>query len=280
MDAELSHLIAESGAIALKDHLRLRKRIRGAVSRGELMRVLPGVYAPDFTVPSRIAAVHLKDRDAVIGGAAAASVSWWEEAKVSRVLALTDRQLAPAKGFRFHRGIPHDDLIIHRGPLRLVHPALSVIQMLPELGPDAIDTALRLRAITLPDLRGAIELAPNIPGNTEARQWIEDSRDQPWSAFERDVHRLLREAGIDGFVTNLRVQLDDRVAFLDIAFPRLLLNIELDGWQHHNSHRSFVEDRERDVMLTRRGWRVLRFAHGSADTVVAAVQAMMTQLGQ
>lgn len=276
----LSHTISEHGALAVSRYPELQPQIRAALRAGELVRVMPGVVAPDRSLESRVAAIMVKDPDAVITGAAAAKLLWWEERAVGKVTAFTTRQVVRAPGIEMVRRKIHDDLIIHRGPLRLAHPALSVIQMLPEIGPDAIDTALQLRAITLPDLRGAIELAPNVPGNTEARQWIEDSRDEPWSAFERDVHRLLREAGIDGFVTNFRVQLDDRVAFLDIAFPHLRLNIELDGWQHHNSHRSFVEDRERDVMLTRRGWRVLRFAHASADTVVAAVQAMLTQLGQ
>lgn len=279
MDDVLREIVQTEGAIGLARYPELRGQVRGAVARGALTRVLPGVYAPDASFEARVAAAMVKDPNAVVIGASAARLVWHRSVRDGPVEVATGRQLQPARGYHFRRGLPHPDLVLHRGSLRVAHPALSVLQMLPEHGPDVIDDALRQGAITLAALRGALELAPHVPGNAAARRWIEDSRDEPWSAFERAVHRALRAEGIDGWVTNLRVQLDGRVAFLDIAFPRLRLAVELDGWEHHRSHQAFIADRERDVQLQLRGWRVLRFAYASRKTVVASIVAMIRQLG-
>jgi very-short-patch-repair endonuclease len=45
---------------------------------------------------------------------------------------------------------------------------------------------------------------------------------------------------------------------LDFAFVNASLAIECDGWQFHK--RRWLEDRCRDRLLLRSGWRVLRFA--------------------
>ena len=150
--------------------------------------------------------------------------------------------------------------------------------MLPEYGPAVIDRALRERSITVSDLRGALELIRNVPGNVEARQWIEDSRDEPWSHLERTGHRALRSADITGWQTNLAIQLSYGWIFVDIGFARHKLAIELDGWRYHNSFESFVNDRKRDVELVRRGWTVLRFTGSTIDDLVPAVTDVLRRL--
>lgn len=55
----------------------------------------------------------------------------------------------------------------------------------------------------------------------------------------------------------------DRKFRIDIAFPRLKLAIEVDGFAHHGKHLDdFKRDRERQNLLTLHGWRILRFAAG------------------
>lgn len=50
---------------------------------------------------------------------------------------------------------------------------------------------------------------------------------------------------------------------IDVAFPRRLVAIEIDGWQYHGKFlRDFKRDREKDRVLTEYGWRILRFTAG------------------
>lgn len=50
---------------------------------------------------------------------------------------------------------------------------------------------------------------------------------------------------------------------VDIAFPRVKLAIEVDGWQHHGKTLSaFKNDRTRQNLFVIHGWRVLRFFPG------------------
>jgi very-short-patch-repair endonuclease len=83
-------------------------------------------------------------------------------------------------------------------------------------------------------------------------------RDEPWSEAERRAHRLLREAGLAGWVTNHPVHIAGARYYLDIAFPGVMLAIEIDG-RVHDRYDAFEYDRARQNDLVLQGWRVLRF---------------------
>lgn len=162
--------------------------------------------------------------------------------------------------------------------LYCVTPAASAIQLAGELGGEAIDEALRRRAATLEQMWDALRLMPGRPGNVAIARLLEDSRDEPWSEAERDAHRRLRRAGIDGWTTNHAVRLEGATVFLDIAWRDCRLAAEIDGWQFHRTHERFVADRERDVQLALRGWTVLRFAAAHMDTFISSIQRMLEML--
>lgn len=48
-------------------------------------------------------------------------------------------------------------------------------------------------------------------------------------------------------------------AVIDVAFPALMIAIEIDGFAYHSDARTFVTDRRRQNMLVAAGWTVLRF---------------------
>lgn len=52
---------------------------------------------------------------------------------------------------------------------------------------------------------------------------------------------------------------DRRVAEVDLAWPKLRLCVEFDGWKVHGTRAAFVRDRARDRELSRLGWTVLRY---------------------
>ena len=77
---------------------------------------------------------------------------------------------------------------------------------------------------------------------------------------ERRLHRLLRRAGIDGWIGNHEVLDRGRfIARVDVAFPGLRLAIEVDGFAYHSDRDRFQRDRRRQNDLVALGWRVLRF---------------------
>jgi uncharacterized protein DUF559 len=47
---------------------------------------------------------------------------------------------------------------------------------------------------------------------------------------------------------------------VDFVFPGMRVLVEADSWRYHRSRAQFARDRERDGILARAGYRVLRFA--------------------
>jgi very-short-patch-repair endonuclease len=81
------------------------------------------------------------------------------------------------------------------------------------------------------------------------------------SAFESLVLSLLRENGLPDPVLHHRVVRHDAhlVAVVDLAYPRLMLAIELDGTVHLQRD-VWERDRPRQNQLELLGWTVLRFS--------------------
>jgi len=90
-------------------------------------------------------------------------------------------------------------------------------------------------------------------GNRERVKLLIDSRDEPWSAAERLGYRLLRAARITGWKPNLPVTVDGQLFFIDIAFKRQKLAIEIDGRRHETDEDLFESDRWRQNALVADG---------------------------
>ena len=92
-------------------------------------------------------------------------------------------------------------------------------------------------------------------GWTEAGRLVAAAADRADSAAERIVKRLLREAGITGWVVGHRFG----PHLIDLAFPVARVAIEVDGWAWHVDVERFRADRRKGNALTRAGWTLLRF---------------------
>ena len=86
---------------------------------------------------------------------------------------------------------------------------------------------------------------------------MRNSSNAPWSAAERELHRILREAGIDGWFGNWALRLGGRLWVLDVAVPRLRFAIEVNGFELHGSRQAFLADHEKLATLQEAGWLVL-----------------------
>lgn len=262
MERILELLRLEGGVLARRDHRSLAAQLDHCLRAGRLCAPLPGVYTapqPDWQV--RVRAVAAFRRDAVITGAAAARLLWWPECPLATVtVAVPDRIERTYPGYRWEQRRIAADLIHDADGLRIAYPALSVLDLMLELGGEVIDEALRRRSVDLALLWDAVRQTPQRPGNAARRALLRDSRDEPWSEAERNVHRLLRAARMAGWVTNHRIVIDGVNHYADIAFPRQRVLVEIDGWEFHRSRESFVGDRWRYARFAAHNWTVLPFA--------------------
>lgn len=261
MNHELEHLIRHDGLVSRRRHLELRHQIVSALRRGELVPVLPGIYvAPHQRTDHELLlqVVAAWDADAVVTGAAAAAATFWPTVSVPTIDVVTKRRNAQP-GFTFHRRrLPLDHLVYRQG-VRLTSPALTAVMLSHTHGGAAIDEALRSRTVRIQDLRQALELMPDRPGNPTRARLLADSRDEPWSAAERLAHLHLRTAGISGWRANVPVALPNATYYIDVAFRKARLALEIDGFAHHSSREAFEGDRARQNQLMLAGWTVLRY---------------------
>ena len=149
-------------------------------------------------------------------------------------------------------------------------PALAAI----ESGPDVVDFALRERAMTLDELWAAYEATRRWRHSADRRRLVEESSNNPWSAAERQFHRLLRAAGIIGWRGNYDVAGHP----VDVVFVEERLAVEIDG-RHFHGEATFEKDRWQQNALVLAGWRVLRFTwtmiESYPERVVATVRTAL-----
>jgi very-short-patch-repair endonuclease len=275
---EVRLVVRREGVISRREHPELAGAIKSLKASGHLVPLLPGVYtvpelAGDFR--TRLLAVVRWDPDVVLTGETAARLTFWPELVGSTVECATRWHRAHQPGYAFSRRSVPPELVIDRGPLRVADPALTALDLCASRGGDGIDRALRARATTLRQLRRAFELTTGRAGNRDRRWLLLDSRDEPWSAAERLCHRLLRDAGVQGWKANVPVHLRGSTYYLDVAFPRIKVVLEIDGRLHEEDKEIFETDRWRQNDLVLEGWTVLRFTwrmlEDHPDKVLASV---------
>lgn len=273
---EVTRLVRQQGVIDRRRHPDLAGRIDWLARTDRLVRLLPSIYTtpeaarePDI----RILAAATWDPDAVITGAAAARLTFIPQLPL-RGVTLASRRRTRQPGFLIERRSVPAELIIEKAGVRCATPALTALDLVPTLGGDGIDAVLRTRRATLGHLWEALRLTTGRSGNADRRRLLLDSRSLPWSAAERAAHRLFRTAGIDGWIANLRVEPHGQVYFIDIAFRRLRVAVEIDG-RTHADPQQFELDRLRQNDLVLDGWLVLRFTWTmiteNPDAVIVAV---------
>ena len=274
-------LRAGGGVISRRQHPELTGIIDWQLRQGHLRVVLPGVYADaELTEPAiDLLAARLWRPEATLTGRAAAKLTFWPEIRLDRI------NLAGAGARSEHRGrfrVQHrqvlPELIRRHGGFAVTDPALTALDLCADVGGDGIDAALRTRTATLAGMSEAIALCPNRRGNRDRRALLLDSRAEPWSAAERLQHRPLRAAGLTDWSANFPVTIEGRLYYLDVAFPRQRLAIEIDGRGAHGADR-FEADRWRQNDLLLAGWTVLRFTWAmlvdDPDEVIRAVRTAL-----
>lgn len=263
-DDTIHELLAADRVILAREHPELENALVRAAAAGRLTRPLPGVFADPGNADELITkaiAVSRWDPKAVIVGRAAAALTYWPDVEVKQFEVASPIRHSAQPGFSFQRRSVPADLVQWRGHLALSTPPLTAIELSTLADTDAIDLALREKVVDLASLRHALELTAHRRGNAERWRVLLDSRAEPWSLAERKAHRLYRDAGISGWVGNLKVCVPEACTtyYVDIAFERRRLACEIDGRKAHDTVEAFEADRLRQNLLVLAGWTVLRF---------------------
>lgn len=233
------------------------RAVRKALAAGQIRRVARGVYAlPE--APAALTAA--RSQGGVVSHLSAAQ--HWGLGVISPPT--SPHVTLPPGRVRRHTGLP---CILHWAsvpslddvttPLRTV---LDCIRTLPLAEALAVaDSALRTGCVDQDEL---IDAAKRLRGPHRRRvlqvAQLADGRSE--SVLESALRALLVERGIEGFVPQVLVQDSEFSARLDLGNPELLLGLEADGFAFHGTRRALVKDCRRQVNLTIRGWRILRFS--------------------
>ncbi|WP_163688818.1 type IV toxin-antitoxin system AbiEi family antitoxin domain-containing protein [Mycolicibacterium gadium] len=236
--------------------------VQRRVQSGDWMRCSRGVYFVDdrpFTSAARVrAAVWGYGERAIASGLTAA---WWHGLTrfapgiVEVTMPRTGHGRCHEKTRLRRRDLEPSDVTSIRG-LRVTARPLTVREasINRRAGMSLMDGALQ-EDVELRELWRAQLRNKGRYGSPAARILLQAAGDGARSAAERLLVKLLREAGITGWRTNLPVA----GYKVDVGFPAERLAIETDGWAFHSDSDAFQVDRKRQNDISVLGWQVLRF---------------------
>jgi very-short-patch-repair endonuclease len=284
-------LVRQAGVITLaqaRDCGISADTVRRRVRAGAWRQLHPCVYLAGghrLTAEARVRAAWLWVRaaGAVVSGPAAA---FWhgmlDEAPAAVELTLPRAMHRPRRpGVVLHRrDLPGPDVTEHRG-LAVVAPPLAALEsavVLPR-GSVFLDRALQ-KHVRFPAVYRSYCRGVGRHGSVEMRRMLVAAADRADSAAERLLVRLLREAGIGGWVLGHPFG----PYRIDLAFPVERVAIEVDGWAWHVDAERFRADRRKGNALTRGSWDLLRFPwhalDGEPKACIAEVAATLDLAGR
>lgn len=244
------------------------RRIDGLIARRELVEIMPSVYA-SLSAP---ASVGQREWAAVLwsGGV----LSHRSAARRWRLPVADPKQVHIAVADRRYRhGNPM--VAVHRVPLpsaeitradgiALTGRSRTLVDLLRTEPMSAastlLDRTLQQSWIEIGALSAAVVMGRGRTGNRQLRELISCIEPQAHAESERRSHAMLRRHRIRGWCPQYAVRLPRGTVFVDVAFPRQRLAVEVDGKLWHDEYWDrFEGDRERQNDLVGAGWRVLRF---------------------
>lgn len=297
-DVAFSRITERQHGLITYAQLRLIGVTRGELARGpwrrHLRRVQRGVYAvagsPRTWHQTVLAAVLAGGAEAVASHLTAAALHGFPDAgpgQSCEILLPRPHQVR-AKGVRVHRhGIvePMDRIVIDGIPVSSFARTLvdcSGALSIRRLG-RALDDGVVRRRVTLRDVAECVERLAPAPGRRPVlirallvRRGPELERAE--SSPEARICRVLTGAGLPQPTQQHWVRLGGDRFRLDLAYPRLRLVIEYDGWDAHRSRTAFDDDRRRDRLLSAAGWTTLRVTSATTDAeLVRAVASLLAR---
>ncbi|SDT03517.1 endonuclease domain-containing protein [Microlunatus soli] len=265
MNADIEEAIrAGGGVVRRRDHPQLIHQLDRLRGSGRLVSLLPGHLCrpeqeKDWNVRV-LAGLSWAGPDASLTRYAAARLTFWPECINDQIsLVRPGGCPRPQKNWPVMRARVPPEFLARAGGVPKTCPAYTAVELIPDVGGDVIDRALRSRMASLQEMWDAFATMPQRAGNNERRRLLQDSRDRPWSELERAGHRLFRKHHLTGWTTNSPVSTRTRSWSVDVLFRRQRVIVEFDGYDFHSDHDAFELDRRRRNELELAGYLVLNF---------------------
>jgi len=258
-------MLEEEGVISVSEHPRLRTTLSRLTAAGILARPLPGTFvaAPaDASSWLRAVCSWAGPQGALHSWTAAAL---WLLPAPGGVVRLAHPSLRSRPGVTVWRSEIPRELVRNAHGLRLVSPAYAAVELAAFDDGRAVCEALRRRLATASELEDALCALSGTHGQAVRRCVVEACLANPWSYAELRLHRILRAAGIGGWVANPRLMLSGEAIHPDILFPEARVVVEFDGRAVHDDPSQFLRDRERQNTLVTHGYLVVRFGWEHLD---------------
>jgi len=277
----LDHLLRrQGGVVTLRQAVGLgvsRQTVQRRAQEGSWERLHPGVYLVGghrLTDEVRTRAAWLwasagGHESAVSGPAAAFWHGLLERAPAEVELTVPHcRRPRTQPGLVIRRRDLHPVDLVGRRDIRLTAVPLTVLETavaLPD-GSSFLDRALQ-RHVRFPTAYRAFCRNMGRTGSSAAGRLLVAAADRADSAAERLLVRILRDAGITGWVLGHPFG----PWRIDLAFPREKVAVEVDGWAWHVDAQRFANDRRKQNALVRASWDPLRFTWHDLDGRPGAV---------
>ncbi len=150
---------------------------------------------------------------------------------------------------------PVRDVVVAAKPFAALETAVTLLE-----GSTFLDRALQ-KHVSFPALYRSFCRNMGRDGSSAAGRLITAAADRADSAAERLLVKLLRQAGIGGWVLGHPFG----PYRIDLAFPARKVAIEVDGWAWHVDAERFRTDRRKGNAITRATWDLLRFTWHDLD---------------
>ncbi|MFA4929412.1 MAG: type IV toxin-antitoxin system AbiEi family antitoxin domain-containing protein [Patulibacter sp.] len=174
----------------------------------------------------------------------------------------------PRPGIRSHRSRQVDGAATVRDGIPCTTVARTLVDVAASGNAAAFErawsSAASRRLLRRAEVERELSSSPSRAGAAAVREAFAADTDylaQPTrSRLERDALRLCRDFGLPRPYANRLLRLDDRTVEADLLWPDARLVVEIDGDATHEHASARRNDRERDLVLDRAGWRTLRIA--------------------
>ena len=286
VSVDVVRAVATEGFVSHAELVRAglnRHQIRRALRRLHAVRLARGLYRLPNVECSDEEVRSLVARERGVLSHLSAAVWWGFDVVVdpARPQVTVGRHRSRAGASVMRRELTPDDVTRCRG-LRITTPMRTVLDCARTLPlAEAVvvaDSALRLRAITMEELRAAANLVTFGPAAGKARAALALADDACGSVLESLLRVLLASNGLAPPCSQhvIRDRTGRRVKRVDFAWPDHRLIVEADGFEFHSTRASYRDDRRCGNAYTRAGWRFLRFSWEDVvdhpEEVLAAVR--------
>jgi very-short-patch-repair endonuclease len=273
--------------VQLRDLGLSDRAISRRLADGRLLHMHHGVYAVGhsvLTVRGRwMSAVLAGGPGAVLSHASAAA--FWELRRSSAVLIdVTTRRTGRARpGLRIHRPRTlRPDETTTKDAIPVTTPARTILDLAASLQAAHLENVLdRNEILELTDYPSLAALARAHPGHNGSHKLLAtlQAHDAGANLTRSGLEVLFRQLCHDHGLPQPRVNTTVAGKEVDFLFEPARLIVEADSWRYHKTRRAFEDDRARDVLTTKAGYRTLRFTDRQLTedptSVAAAIAALL-----